>query len=170
MLPVRHKWPQLEMGGSMHTNATKGLTSRCGTTPYTERHKGLTLFSGDHRHEGLGQGSTKGNPLRQETGLYKILGAHFHNWIGGSQAVTTQITSYQWSKQELGFPKETLAKGPSSEWGGNAKCFSEIVDRGLLRRFSKDQRLWWVKGGDLVDLVNQFWGCLWMNSEMNWQP
>ena len=63
MLPVRHNWPQLEMGGSMHTNATKGLTSRCGNTPYsTERHEGLTLFSGDPHHKGLGHGSTKGIP------------------------------------------------------------------------------------------------------------
>ena len=79
MLPVCHNWHQLEMDGSMHTNATKGLTSRCGSTPYTEHHKGLTLFSGDPRHEGLGHASTKGNPLRRETGLYDVPGADFHN-------------------------------------------------------------------------------------------
>ena len=63
MLPVRHNWPQLEMGGSMHTNATKGFTSRCGkyTTPPSAT-TGLTLFSGDPRHKGLGHGSTKGIP------------------------------------------------------------------------------------------------------------
>jgi hypothetical protein len=27
------------------------------------------------------------------------------------------------------------------------------VDQGLLLRFSKDQELWWVEGGDLVNFV-----------------
>ena len=49
MLPVRHNWPQLEMGGSKHTNATKASPQDAGIYHYTERHEGLTLFSGDPR-------------------------------------------------------------------------------------------------------------------------
>jgi hypothetical protein len=33
--------------------------------------------------------------------------------------------------------------------------FNEDVDQCLLLRFSKDKELWWVEGGDLVDLVAQ---------------
>ena len=54
VLPVRHNWPQLEMGGSMHTNATKASPQDAGEHHTTERHEGLTLFSGDPRHKGLG--------------------------------------------------------------------------------------------------------------------
>mgnify|MGYP006163464079 CR=1 FL=1 len=35
----------------------------------------------------------------------------------------------------------------------NVNRFGEDVDRGLLLRFSKDQELWLVGGGDLVILV-----------------
>jgi hypothetical protein len=31
--------------------------------------------------------------------------------------------------------------------------FGEDVDQGLLLRLSKDQELWWVEGGDIVDSV-----------------
>ena len=77
MLPVRHNWPQLEMGGSMHTNATKASAQDAGIHHSTERHEGLTLFSCGPCHKGLGHSSTMG----------------IHNSIGGSQAVTTQVTS-----------------------------------------------------------------------------
>ena len=60
MLPVHHNWPQLEMGGSMHTNATKASPQDAGIHHSTERHEGLTLFSGNPRHEGLGYSSTMG--------------------------------------------------------------------------------------------------------------
>ena len=62
VLPVRHNWPQLEMGGSMHTNATKASPQDAEIHHTTERHEGLTLFSGDPRHEGLGHASTMGIP------------------------------------------------------------------------------------------------------------
>ena len=62
VFPVRHNWPQLEMGGSMHTNATKASPQVAEIHHTTERHEGLTLFSGDPRHKGLGHGSTKGIP------------------------------------------------------------------------------------------------------------
>ena len=62
VLPVRHNRPQLEMGGSMHTNATKASPQDAEEYHTTECHEGLTLFSGDPRHKGLGHGSTKGIP------------------------------------------------------------------------------------------------------------
>jgi hypothetical protein len=31
--------------------------------------------------------------------------------------------------------------------------FSENIDQGLLLQFSKDQELWWVEGGDLVNFL-----------------
>ena len=58
----RHNWPQLEVGCSMHTNATKASPQVAEIHHTTERHEGLTLFSGDPRHKGLGHGSTKGIP------------------------------------------------------------------------------------------------------------
>jgi hypothetical protein len=36
---------------------------------------------------------------------------------------------------------------------GEVNLFGEDVDQGLLLRFSKDQELWWVEGGDLVIFV-----------------
>ena len=59
-----------------------------------QHHKGLTLFSGDPRHKGLGHGSSKGIP-QGETGLYKVLGAHIHNLIGGSQMTTKGLNRHK---------------------------------------------------------------------------
>jgi hypothetical protein len=36
---------------------------------------------------------------------------------------------------------------------GKVNRFGEDVDQGLLLRFSKDQELWWVEGGDLLKFV-----------------
>ena len=47
---------------------------------------------------------------------------------------------------------ETLAKGPSSKWGGNEKLLGEDVDPGLLLQPSKDQQVWVEGLGDLVIL------------------
>jgi hypothetical protein len=38
--------------------------------------------------------------------------------------------------------------------------FGEDVDQGLLLRFSKDQELWWVEGGDLVKFVAPHMRCI----------
>ena len=53
-----------------------------------QRHEGLTLFSDDPRHEGLGHPSNIGDSFAAGIGLYRVLGARIHNLIGGSQAVT----------------------------------------------------------------------------------
>ena len=89
----RHNWPQLEMGGSMHTNATNASPQDAEEHHTTEHHEGLTLFSGNHRHEGLGYPSNIGDSFAAGISLYMVLGAHIHNSIGGSQAVTTQVIS-----------------------------------------------------------------------------
>ena len=48
-------------------------------------HEGLTLFSGNPRHEGLGYSSTMGIPWGRNQGLYRVREARIHNWIGGSR-------------------------------------------------------------------------------------
>ena len=48
-------------------------------TMANQRHKGLTLFSGDPRLKGLGHGSTKGIPQGGKQAYTRFLGAHFHN-------------------------------------------------------------------------------------------
>ena len=74
MLPVCHNWRQLEMGGSMHTNATKASPQDAGIHHSTEHHEGLTLFSDNPRHEGLSYPSNIGDSLRQELAFTGFLG------------------------------------------------------------------------------------------------
>ena len=80
-----------------------------------QRHEGLTLFSDDPRHEGLGHPSNIGDSFAAGTGLYRVLGARIHNSIGGSQAVTITSNKFITKVTRTRVPKETLAKGPSSE-------------------------------------------------------
>ena len=80
VLLVRHNWPQLEKGGSMHTNATKASPQDAENTLHQpSATTGLTLFSGDPRHEGLGHPSNIGDSFAAGIGLYRVLGARIHN-------------------------------------------------------------------------------------------
>ena len=51
-----------------------------------------------------------------------------------------------------------MQRGPQETEGGNENLLGEDVDRCLLLRFPKDQRLWVGEGGDLGDLVAQHLG------------
>ena len=59
-----------------------------------QRHEGLTLFSDNPRHEGLGYPSNIGDSFAAGIGLYRVLGARIHNSIGGSQAITNTSNKY----------------------------------------------------------------------------
>ena len=48
----------------------RGVTA----TKASQHHKGLTLFSGEHRHEGLAHGSTKGIPQGGKRAYTRFLG------------------------------------------------------------------------------------------------
>ena len=49
--------------------------------------------------------------------------------------------------------KETLVTSSTKERGVKTNCFGEILDLGLLLRFSKYQQLWWAICGDLARIV-----------------
>ena len=60
---------------------------------------------------------------------------------------------------------ETLAKGPSSESGGNVNRLGEDVDPGLLLQSFKDKLVWAEGEGEILTLVSSTMGILefWMN-------
>jgi hypothetical protein len=69
------------------------------------------------------------------------------------KAINQQVSRYQSHKSRSRDTREPKTQGPSSKGEGKSNRFGEDVDQGLFLRFSKDQELWWVEGGDLVDLV-----------------
>jgi len=55
--------------------------------------------------------------------------------------------------------RENLDTNPSSEWGGNSNLFGELVDLGLLLRFSNFESVWVVVEGDRGEgSLQQWWG------------
>jgi hypothetical protein len=69
------------------------------------------------------------------------------------KAINQQVSRYQSHKSRSRDTREPKTQGPSSKREGKSNRFGEDVDQGLLLRFSKDQELWWVEGGDLANLV-----------------
>jgi hypothetical protein len=67
-----------------------------------QRHTGLTLFSGEQRHEGLAHAPRSVSLQGGNRHLYTKLGARIHNRIGGSQDATTKLytkTSFEFTSQ-----------------------------------------------------------------------
>ena len=83
-----------------------------------QRHEGLTLFSDNPRHEGLGYPSNIGDSFAAGIGLYRVLGARIHNSIGGSQAVTIIGNKIIKVVTRTRVSKETLVKGALKQMRG----------------------------------------------------